>query len=59
MTLFVASKKKKMDYASAMPIYSRISKINALFDQGHRIVYWTARGTVSGICWENLTKKQL
>ena len=54
----ICSLQKKMDYSTAVPLYSRISKINALYDDGHRIVYWTARGTISGIDWAKLTKKQ-
>ena len=47
------------DYKSAMPIKSNIEKINKLFDEGHTIVYWTARGAVSGIDWTDVTKAQL
>ncbi len=32
------------NYESAEPILSRIQKLNELFDQGHEIVYFTARG---------------
>ena len=32
------------NYESAEPIQSRIEKLNTLFDQGHEIVYFTARG---------------
>ena len=39
------------DYSKAEPIIDRIKKINSLYDQGHEIVYWTARGTGSGIDW--------
>ena len=37
----------------------RINKINKLFDEGHKIVYWTARGTVTKIDWYDITKNQL
>ena len=37
------------DYKSAMPIKSNIKKINNLFEKGHEIIYWTARGTVTRI----------
>ena len=49
---------KTRDYALAKPIKSHINKINKLFDEGNTIVYWTARGTVSGIDWRNVTEKQ-
>lgn len=47
------------DYPRAMPYPERIAKINKLYHQGHKIVYWTARGAVSGIDWTELTKTQL
>ena len=47
-----------MDYSKSTPIKDRISKINALFDEGHTIIYWTARGTVSGLDWTDVTMKQ-
>ena len=34
-------------------------KINKLFRDGHTIIYWTARGTVTQIDWLDLTKEQL
>ena len=49
---------QKGDYESARPVKRYINKINKLFDEGHTIIYWTARGTVTGINWEELTKKQ-
>jgi len=33
------------DYKSCTPITERIEYINNLYDQGHTIVYWTARGS--------------
>lgn len=47
-----------MDYSKSTPIKERISKINALFDEGHTIIYWTARGTVSGLDWTDVTLEQ-
>ena len=32
------------NYGEARPIYERINKINSLYDQGHDIVFFTARG---------------
>jgi hypothetical protein len=46
-------------YPYAIPHMDRIKKINTLYEQGNIIVYWTARGTVSGINWFELTLKQL
>ncbi len=48
-----------MDYQNAKPIYDKIEMINKLYDLGHTITYWTARGSVSGIDFYNLTKSQL
>lgn len=47
------------DYKLAVPYKERIEKINDLYDSGHHIVYWTARGGNSGKDWAGLTKKQL
>ena len=47
------------EYSKAKPIHENIAKINALFDEGHEITYWTARGSRSGIDWYALTHEQL
>lgn len=46
------------DYKLSQPIKDRIEIINKLYDQGHTIVYWTARGYVTKINWEETTRKQ-
>jgi len=46
------------DYSLAIPIAEHINKINALYDQGHTIVYWTARGTITKIDWREITEQQ-
>lgn len=46
-------------YHNAQPITENIHKINSLYDQGNKIVYWTARGSRSGIDWSDLTQTQL
>ena len=46
-------------YNHALPFESRIAKLNALYDEGHSIHYWTSRGMNSGIDWTELTKQQL
>tara|TARA_Y100000034_G_scaffold136485_1_gene213209 strand:- start:2184 stop:2513 length:330 start_codon:yes stop_codon:yes gene_type:complete len=46
-------------YRKAKPVHSRISRINSLYDAGHTIIYWTARGSVTGIDWEDVTRDQL
>ena len=46
------------NYANARPIEKNIKKINQMYDNGDKIVYWTARGTGSGICWREVTENQ-
>lgn len=48
----------KPDYINSTPIIENISKANKLYDDGHTIVYWTARGTVTGLDWTEVTKNQ-
>ena len=48
-----------VDYSTAIPYYDRIERINKLYDEGKTIVYWTARGTRTGINWFQTTLKQL
>lgn len=36
-----------------------VAKINALYDAGHEIVIWTARGATTGKDWRRLTEAQL
>ena len=36
------------DYSKANPILTNIEKVNKLYDDGHTIVYWTARGSTTG-----------
>lgn len=47
------------DYAAAVAIPEAIAAVNRLYDQGNRIVLFTARGTVTGIDWRPLTEGQL
>ena len=47
------------DYSLASPIEHNIEKANKLYDEGNTIIYWTARGTVSGIDWQQTTFDQL
>lgn len=49
----------KHHYALSVPVKHRIEEINKLYDQGHTIIYWTARGSGSGIDWTELTTQQL
>ena len=49
----------KHEYEQSTPIAYRIEVINKLYDQGYTIIYWTARGSGSGIDWTDLTTQQL
>lgn len=53
------SKNGIKDYTKAHPYKKRINHINDLFNQGHEIHYWTARGKVTGIDHTKLTLNQL
>ena len=46
------------DYRESEPMMDRIGKINKLYEDGNTIIYWTARGTLSGIDWREVTEKQ-
>lgn len=54
----ICTKSQDLNYKNAKPIFERIDKINKLYDSGNTIIYWTARGTVTGIDWSEITKKQ-
>ena len=47
------------DYTMACPLVDRIKKINELYDNGHTIIVETARGSVSGQNWFDVTASQL
>lgn len=50
---------QESEYSLAKPIPENITKINRLFDEGHEIIYYTARGQVSKKDWSVLTLVQL
>lgn len=54
----ICTKAEDLNYANAKPIPERINKINNLFNEGNTIIYWTARGTMTGIDWREVTEKQ-
>ncbi len=47
------------NYPEALPLKDNIMKVNCLFEEGHEITYWTARGSATGLDWFNLTQSQL
>lgn len=48
-----------MSYELSTPIHDCIENANKLYDKGNYIVYWTARGSKTGIDWYKLTENQL
>lgn len=48
-----------LDYENAVPIPRIIHNMNWLHDQGHTVVYYTARGTGLHVDFTQLTKQQL
>lgn len=55
----ICSERKSHNYNLAKPKEDRIATINKLYDDGHKIVLFTARGSETGIDWSELTLEQL
>lgn len=55
----ICSQSKDLDYSEAQPFTANIEKVNKWYDDGHTIVYWTARGTKTGLSWFHVTLSQL
>ena len=47
------------NYLDAKPIDKTVRIINKLYNLGHEIILFTARGNKTGIDWEDVTVKQL
>jgi len=47
------------DYERSVPIQSRIDSVNRLYDAGHTIYLFTARGSSSGKDWRQFTEEQM
>lgn len=47
------------DYKNSIPIMERISHVNSLFDDGVKIMYFSARGSTSGLDLYQFTHDQL
>lgn len=50
---------QRNNYQASRPIKKRIQRANELFDRGNVILIFTARGSSSGINWQQFTEKQL
>ncbi|HHT9158257.1 MAG TPA: hypothetical protein ACFYEH_00195 [Candidatus Brocadiaceae bacterium] len=46
-------------YDLAAPFYERIAVVNALYEAGHVIKLFTARGSTTGIDWREVTEGQM
>ena len=49
----------KDKYHLSIPIRENVEKVKALVEEGHEVSFWTARGSLTGKNWEDLTKQQL
>jgi len=49
----------RQQYDKSYPILKRIEKVNSLYDKGNKIIIETARGSVSGKDWHEVTERQL
>ena len=47
------------EYENAEPLKDRIKQVNELYYAGNKIIYFTARGSTTGINWRKLTTSQL
>ena len=47
------------EYEKAEPYFDIVSQVKVLYDAGHRIILYTARGSTTGIDWRELTENQL
>lgn len=50
---------QEQDYSQAKPIQEVIDKLNKKHKEGYKIVLFTARGTETGIDWNEVTAEQL
>ena len=57
-TICTTDTSKGYEYSNAEPIVEAIDKANELYDKGHTIIYWTARGTMTGRDWSAVTLEQ-
>lgn len=55
----ICSKVTNAHYEQAQPILLRIVHINNLYELGNTIIFFTARGSTTGIDWAELTAHQL
>jgi CMP-N,N'-diacetyllegionaminic acid synthase len=55
----IATIVEDLKYDKANPINETIELINQLYDIGHRIILFTARGSMTKTNWEDVTEQQM
>jgi carbamoyl-phosphate synthase large subunit len=55
----ICTKTEKTSYYDAVPFDEMVNKINRLYDEGHTIKVYTARGGLTRKDWRALTERQL
>ena len=55
----ICTLREKGDYENAEPFEDVLKEINRLHAEGNEIIFMTARGSVSGIDWTEVTENQL
>ena len=55
----VCSTVQNSEYEKAVVFPEALIEVNRLYDEGHRIIFMTARGSVSGKDWTDVTVRQL
>ena len=55
----IAQTPEDRNYSLSTPMRENIKKANKYYEEGHTVIYWTARGSGSGIDWYDITKDQL
>jgi hypothetical protein len=54
----ICKSSEDLDYSKAIPLKEKIEKANRFYDDGHTVIYWTARGRETGIDWREVTESQ-
>jgi len=57
--LLTQDKDNPAAYHKAKPIQKNIDKLNKMYYDGHVIILWTARGSISGVDFTDITIDQL
>lgn len=55
----IAKLTNDLNYELSQPCFEIINIINKLYDLGNKIILYTARGSLSGLDWREVTRKQI